>query len=48
MFLKDKSENIDFHLKQNWKSLKLDFKGVYFGRYALCVAIYTYFKKFLS
>ena len=32
--------------KHDWKSLKFDFKGVYFGRYALCDALYTYFKTF--
>ena len=28
--------------------MKLDFKGVYFGRYALCDAIYTYSKAILK
>ena len=28
--------------------MKFDFQGVYFGCYALCDAIYTYFKTFKS
>ena len=49
MFLKGLNENINLKLKKRrLESLKFDFKGVYFGRYAFCDAIYAYFNKFQS
>ena len=44
MFLKAENENKNFNLKNKIrKAWKFDFKWVYFGRYALYDAIYTYF-----